>query len=345
MSYEALITTRFTAESTALDVVDGVRLDGVRALVTGASSGLGVETARALVVAGAQVTLAVRDLAKGRQVAQEIDRTVGARTPAVLELDLASRTSVQRLVEEWRGPLHILIDNAGVVTSGLERTTEGWELQFATNHLGHVALTTGLSRALAEGAADRGEARVVALSSGAHMRSPVVFEDIQFHARDYDPQLAYAQSKTANVLFAVEATRRWSGEGIVANAVNPGGVRTGLQRNFSLKQRQSLDAAEEAGVFTYKTTQQGAGPPQGGPRAPPLGPPHWSPRSLPSSRTSGAATSTTGRRRRPSPTTPTWPTTPTPSRHGHLIPIQPNGSGPCLSNCWSSPPAPGAARE
>ena len=258
MSSTDLITTRFGAESTALDVIEGIRLDGVRALVTGASSGLGVETARALATAGAEVTLAVRDVIRGRQVADDIGRGRGARTPAVVELDLADRASVGRLVHRWEGRLHILIDNAGVVTGGLERTDEGWELQFATNHLGHFALTTGLRQALVEGAAERGEARVVVLSSGAHMRSPVVFEDIQFERRPYDPQQAYAQSKTANVLFVVGITQRWADQGVVANAVNPGGIRTGLQRNFTARQRESLDAAEAAGVFRYKTVEQGA---------------------------------------------------------------------------------------
>ena len=100
--------------------------------------------------------------------------------------------------------------------------------------------------------------RIVSLSSTAHMRSGVDFDDLHFERRSYDPQTAYAQSKTANSLFAVEATRLWGSDGIVANAVNPGGVATGLQRNFTSQQRQSLDAAEAAGVFTYKTIEQGA---------------------------------------------------------------------------------------
>lgn len=155
-------------------------------------------------------------------------------------------------------PLHLLINNAGLVTGGLARTSEGWELQFATNHLGHFTLSCGLHDALAAGAVDRGEARIVSVGSTAHMRSPVVFDDIQFDRRRYDPQAAYAQSKTANSLFAVEATRRWAPDRIFANAVNPGGVATGLQRNFSQQQKDSLDAAESAGVFSYKTPQQGA---------------------------------------------------------------------------------------
>jgi NAD(P)-dependent dehydrogenase (short-subunit alcohol dehydrogenase family) len=141
---------------------------------------------------------------------------------------------------------------------GLERNREGWELQFATNHLGHFALATGLHDALALGAAERDGARIVSLSSTAHMRSDIDFDDLHFERRSYDPQIAYAQSKTANSLFAVEATRLWASDGIVANAVNPGGVATGLQRNFTTRQKESLDAAEAAGVFTYKTVEQGA---------------------------------------------------------------------------------------
>ncbi len=98
----------------------------------------------------------------------------------------------------------------------------------------------------------------MSLSSTAHMRSGVDFDDLHFERRSYDPQVGYAQSKTANSLFAVEATRLWSADGIVANAVNPGGVATGLQRNFTTQQKESLDAAEAAGVFTYKTVEQGA---------------------------------------------------------------------------------------
>lgn len=241
MARRELIKTPFTASSTADDVLEGVDLRGVHAIVTGASSGIGAETARALAAAGAEVTLAVRNPTGG-----------GAR------LDLADRASVRRFVETWDGPLHLLVNNAGLVTGGLERTAEGWELQFATNHLGHFALTTGLHDALARGAEDRGESRIVVLSSTAHMRSGVDFDDLHFVRRTYDPQLAYAQSKTANALFAVEATRRWGSDGIFANAVNPGGVATGLQRNFTTAQLESLAAAEAAGVFSYKTVAQGA---------------------------------------------------------------------------------------
>ncbi|MFJ5293219.1 SDR family NAD(P)-dependent oxidoreductase [Streptomyces sp. NPDC088348] len=258
MAESVLISTPFTAASTAADVLRDLDLTGVRAIVTGGSSGIGTETARALTAAGAEVTLAVRNMAAGDTVAEAIGTSTGRARPQVARLDLADRTTVARFVTAWRGPLHLLINNAGVVTGGLERTGEGWELQFATNHLGHFALATGLHGALTRGASDRDGARIVSVSSTAHMRSGIDFDDLHFEHRSYDPQVAYAQSKTANSLFAVEATRLWAPDGIVANAVNPGGVATGLQRNFTSRQRQSLDAAEAAGVFTYKTVEQGA---------------------------------------------------------------------------------------
>ncbi|MCU1478399.1 MAG: oxidoreductase [Subtercola sp.] len=258
MTSPTLITTRFTASSTADDVLEGIDLSGTRAVVTGASSGIGVETARALAAAGAEVTLAVRDVDAGAAVAEMVTRTTGTHTIHVAALDLADRTSIHSFVEGWEGRLHLLVNNAGIVTGGLERTSDGWELQFATNHLGHFALATGLHDALALGAAERHGARIVALSSTAHMRSGVDFDDIHFERRSYDPQIAYAQSKTANSLFALEATRRWHSDGIVANAVNPGAIATGLQRNFTPRQRESLDSLAAAGLFTYKTVEQGA---------------------------------------------------------------------------------------
>ncbi|WP_431036534.1 SDR family NAD(P)-dependent oxidoreductase [Streptomyces sp. P6-2-1] len=258
MAERTWLVTPFTASSTADDVLRGHDLDGVRALVTGASSGIGAETARALTAAGARVTLAVRNTDAGSAVADAIARSSGRARPDVAPLDLADRASIARFLAAWRAPLHLLVNNAGVVTGGLARTREGWEWQFATHHLGHFALATGLREALARGAAERGGARVVAVSSTAHMRAGVDFGDLHFAHRAYDPQVAYARAKTANSLFAVAATRHWARDGIVANTVNPGGVATGLQRHFTEAQRRSLDAAEAAGVFTYKTVGQGA---------------------------------------------------------------------------------------
>ena len=256
------LTTRFTADSTADDVLVDVDLAGVRAVVTGATSGLGAETARALASAGADVTLAVRDVIAGADTAARI-RTAGRHGSSgghvdARPLDLADPASIDAFVRAWDAPLHLLVDNAGVVTAGLRRTATGRELQFATNHLGHHALTTGLHAALARGAVERDGARVVVLSSTAHMRADVDLVDPDFREQAYDPQIAYARSKTANVLFAVEASRRWADDGIVVNAVNPGGIRTGLQRDFSPAQLASLAQAEAAGAFRWKTVAQGA---------------------------------------------------------------------------------------
>ncbi|WP_405059465.1 SDR family NAD(P)-dependent oxidoreductase [Kribbella sp. NBC_01505] len=222
-----LIQTSFGFSSTAAEVAAGIDLSGRRAVVTGAASGLGVETARALAATGAEVTLAVRDLEAGERAAKDISATTGSTALRVVPLDLTDPASVAAFTAEWDGPLHILVNNAGVMASPETYTPQGWELQFATNHLGHFALATGLHDALA---AD-GAARIVVVSSSGHQISPVVFDDVNFAFRPYDPWLAYGQSKTANVLFAVEATRRWAADGITANALMPGGIFTNLQRH------------------------------------------------------------------------------------------------------------------
>ncbi|MEV4327419.1 SDR family NAD(P)-dependent oxidoreductase [Microbispora rosea] len=172
----------------------------------------------------------------------------------VAPLDLADRASVAAFVAGWEGPLHILVNNAGVMACPEARTPEGWELQFATNHLGHFALATGLHPALAAA----GGARVVSVSSSAHLRSPVVFDDIHFNERPYEPWLAYGQSKTANVLFAVEAGRRWAGDGITVNALMPGGIRTALQRHVTDEELERMRAQAGGGGPAWKTVEQGA---------------------------------------------------------------------------------------
>ncbi|GAA4195532.1 SDR family NAD(P)-dependent oxidoreductase [Streptosporangium oxazolinicum] len=238
--------TPFTARSTAAEVASGVDLTGRRAVVTGGASGIGIETARALAGAGAEVTLAVRDLLAGERVAAEI----GGRV-RVAPLDLADQRSVAAFTAAWEGPLHILVNNAGVMMTSELRTPQGWEVQFATNHLGHFALATGLHRALAAA----GRARVVALSSVAHLREPVNFDDLHFRVRAYDARAAYAQSKTANALFAVEANRRWADDGITVNAVHPGAILTNLTRHMD---QEALDASIAGGGYTFKTPEQGA---------------------------------------------------------------------------------------
>jgi NAD(P)-dependent dehydrogenase (short-subunit alcohol dehydrogenase family) len=242
------INRNFGFASTAAEVIEGVDLSGKRAIVTGGASGIGLETAKALSSAGAAVTLAVRRPAAARAVAEDIRISTGNDTVEVRSLDVSDPASVRRFCADWTGPLHILINNAGIMAlQDLHRTPEGWEMQFATNFLGHFALTTGLLAALA--AASSG-ARIVSVSSSANLMAPVFFDDPHFNFIPYDPWLAYGQSKTANVLMAVEATRRWAGAGIVANALNPGAVPTNLQKHVGGK----LVTPPER----RKTTQQGA---------------------------------------------------------------------------------------
>ena len=254
MSADTLITTPFGFDSTAAEVIAGIDLTGKHAIVTGSSSGIGIETARALAAAGAEVTLAVRNTEAGTRTAADITATTGNAAVDVGELDLADPRSVAAFAAGWSEPLDLLVNNAGVMAiPDLRLTPEGWELQFATNHLGHFVLAFGLHDALA--AAPAG-ARIVSLSSRGHLRSPVVFEDINFASRPYDPMLAYGQSKTANVLFAVEATRRWADDGITANAVHPGAIETtNLSRYLD---PDYLEQLRVSGVYRYKTPEQGA---------------------------------------------------------------------------------------
>jgi NAD(P)-dependent dehydrogenase (short-subunit alcohol dehydrogenase family) len=226
-----LIRTPFGFRSTAAEVVAGIDLTGKRAIVTGASSGIGIETARALAGAGAQVTLAVRNTQAGSTTAADIAASTGRDDIAVAELEVTEPASVGAFASTWEGPLDILVNNAGVMMTPERRTSQGWELQFATNHLGHFALATALHDPLASA----GSARIVVVSSLGHLYSPVVFDDLHFRFRPYDPLLAYAQSKTAAILFAVGATARWAADGITANALNPGAIATNLQRHVGGK--------------------------------------------------------------------------------------------------------------
>jgi NAD(P)-dependent dehydrogenase (short-subunit alcohol dehydrogenase family) len=243
-----LITTPFGFESTAAEVAADVDLAGKRAIVTGGASGIGTETARVLAAHGAEVTIAARNLDAAGTAAAGMDGDV--RTGL---LDLADLDSVRSFAAAWEGPLDLLVNNAGVMAiQELTLNDAGLEMQFATNHVGHFALAVGLRDALAaaEGA------RLVSLSSRGHLRSPMVFEDIDFERREYTPFDAYGQSKTANVLFAVGVTDRWAGDGITANAVHPGGILdTNLSRHMGQEQ---LDTLVNSGTFTPKTLEQGA---------------------------------------------------------------------------------------
>ena len=240
------LTTPFGFDSTADEVIRGVDLEGKRAVVTGATSGLGVETARALAAAGAEVLLGVRRLDAGQKVAEELRRITGNEAIDAAPLDLSDLASVSAFARTWTGPLHILVNNAGVMAlPELERSALGCEMQFASNFLGHFLLVVQLREALASA----GGARVVSVSSTGHLFSPVVFDDLHYRFRPYDPMTAYGQSKTATVLLAVEVTERWADDGIVCNALNPGAIATGLQKHTG-----GLRTPEEF----QKTVEQGA---------------------------------------------------------------------------------------
>jgi NAD(P)-dependent dehydrogenase (short-subunit alcohol dehydrogenase family) len=254
----AMPTTTYGPTTTAAEIVQDVDLHGRRVVVTGASSGIGVETARALASTGAEVTLAVRNVEAGRKVANEIAEKLpsGAGSLQVGPLDLADPASVAGFVRDWSGPLHVLVNNAGVMAlPQLTRTPAGYEMQFATNHLGHFALTTGLHRWLAAA----GGARVVAVSSIGHLFCPVVFDDLHYRFRPYDQWTSYGQSKSAIVLFAVGAAQRWTDDGIAVNALMPGNIAsTSLARHMGPDDLATFGQQTDLTLPPVKTIEQGA---------------------------------------------------------------------------------------
>jgi NAD(P)-dependent dehydrogenase (short-subunit alcohol dehydrogenase family) len=252
---------RFDSQSSTDQVLDGIDLGGKVAIVTGASGGLGAETARALAARGARVTLTARDTAKAEQVAAGIRAAHPGAQLEVRALALDRPDSVRAFAKGWlaeQRALHLLLNNAGVMACPLARTAEGWEMQFATNHLGHFLLTALLVPALRAGA----PARVANTSSGGHRFSPVVFEDIHFERRPYDKWAAYGQAKSANVLHAVELDRRLAAHGVRAFGVHPGMIVTELGRHLTpddIAQLQSrAKERSSSGMATWKTPQQGA---------------------------------------------------------------------------------------
>ena len=247
----------FGKRTTAIEILEGVDLTGRRMIVTGGASGIGLETVRALATAGAEVTVATRRPALAAGLVEEFG--CDESRVRVAELDLADLSSVDAFVARWDGPLHALVANAGVLAIPTRQlTAQGWELQLATNYLGHFALAVGLHENLRAA----GSARVVLVSSGAHLGTPFDFDDPQFERRPYDRWSAYGQSKTADVLLAVGIATRWAADGITANAVNPGWITTNLQRHVDDETMRAMGAMDEAGNRIeqpyYKTPAQGA---------------------------------------------------------------------------------------
>ncbi len=248
--------TQFTWESTTDDVLEGHDLTGKRALVTGVSAGLGVETARALAAKGATVIGAARDVAKARTATAGLDDRI-----ELVELDLASLASVRACADALLAkgdPLDLIVANAGIMATPEGRTADRFELQLGTNHLGHFLLVNLLAPLLRSGA------RVVILSSSAHQFSDIDLDDANYDRRPYDSFRAYGASKTANALFAVEFDRRHKHRGIRAAAVHPGMIATELMRYMtpeSIGEMTAMAMAEAGDVppaMNLKSVPQGA---------------------------------------------------------------------------------------
>lgn len=268
----------FGSDTTTDDVLAGVDLTGRTALVTGVTSGLGGETARALAAAGATVILAARNGDAAAMVADGVREAVPGAELFFTAIDLADLSSVRSAVESLGGqPIDLLINNAGVMYTPFERTADGFELQFGTNHLGHFLLTTLLLPNLIAAGGAGTPSRVVTVSSDAHRAHAVDLVDPNFRDREYDKFVAYAQSKAANVLMTIELQKRYADSGIQAFAVHPGVCATGLARHMSrddfaemkamsagkpglLENLKSIPAAAATSVWAATSTElEGAG--------------------------------------------------------------------------------------
>jgi len=247
----------FGAKSTGEEVLKGIDLTGKVAVVTGGYSGIGLETTKALCAAGAEVIIPARNKGKAHE-----NLSAAGLALETLEMDLGDLASVQQFAADVTGghdKIHLLINNAGIMACPETRIGQDWEAQFAINHIGHFVLTQELLPYLknADGA------RVVCLSSLAHRRSGIKWDDIHFRSEPYEKWEAYGQSKTANALFALELNRRHQADGIQAFSVHPGGIMTPLQRHLEREEMVAMGWIDEngeisEGVKTFlKTPEQG----------------------------------------------------------------------------------------
>lgn len=244
--------------STAREVIEGIDLSGKRAVVTGGYSGLGLETVRALVSAGAHVTIPARR----PDVAAAAVAEIGDRV-RVAKMDLSdigsARAFAADMVAEGK-PLDILINNAGIMACPETRVGPGWEMQFATNHIGHFVMTEGLMPLLLAAPSPR----LVSLSSAAHKMSDILWDDIHFENETYEKWKAYGQAKTANALFALGLHLKYAGEGLLATSVHPGGIMTPLQRHLPNEEMMAFGWTDADGNLTeqsakvFKTPEGGA---------------------------------------------------------------------------------------
>jgi NAD(P)-dependent dehydrogenase (short-subunit alcohol dehydrogenase family) len=247
----------FGHDTTTVEVLERIDLKGKLALVTGASGGLGAETARALASKGARVVITARDVAKGEQAAQGIRASTGNDGIEVEELELGSLASIRSFADRFlarHDAVQILVNNAGVMACPFGKTADGFELQFGTNHLGHFLMTGLITPTLLRGA----PARVVSVSSRGHHMSPVVFDDIHFDRRPYDKWSSYGQSKTANILLAVELERRLGSRGVHANSIHPGTIATDLARHMDREDFELVRKRQPGGRMRLKSVEAGA---------------------------------------------------------------------------------------
>ncbi|TDG12929.1 SDR family NAD(P)-dependent oxidoreductase [Seongchinamella unica] len=249
--------TAFGFDSTTDEVISGIDLSGKQAVVTGASSGLGVETTRALAGAGAAVMMVARDATKlDAAVATLREALPSARIDTVL-LDLADLDSVRagaREIREKCPQINLLINNAGVMACPLMRTVQGFEMQFGTNHLGHFLLTCLLAPALVAGA----PARVINLSSAGHKFGALDLDDPNYQRREYEKWSAYGQSKTANALFTVALDKRLRDQGVRSLAVHPGMIMTELSRHMEPADMEAILRGRDIADIVFKTVEQGS---------------------------------------------------------------------------------------
>ncbi len=243
----ARLITPFAFGSTAAEVLAGVDLVGKTMLVTGGNGGVGKEIVKALANAGAAVIVTSRKTEAAMPVVDELRRATGNPHIDARALDISDLASVRRFVADWDKPIDALVNNAGIMAlPQLQRSAEGREMQFATNFLGHFALTRGLQPWLQE----RG-GRVVSVASTGSLYGPVLWDDPDFLFAQYDPILAYAQSKTACILLSVAIAQRWAGTGITSNALHPGAIATNLQRHTGgLRTPETYRKTAEQGAAT-----------------------------------------------------------------------------------------------
>lgn len=258
------IRENFGATTTADEVFDGMDLSGKLVVITGGASGLGQETARAMAAKSAQIVIPVRDTAKGEEAVAMIQNSVPDANIELMECDLGSMKSIRSFAGAFlakHDQIDLLINNAGVMACPYSETSDGLEMQFGTNHIGHFLLTNLLMPAILKGAESSGGGRIVNLSSRGHHFDRVHFDDLNFETRDYDKWQSYGQAKTANILFSVGLEARLADKSVHAYAVHPGGIQTNLGRHLSEEDITALlKRMEDNGgeSFAFKTVAAGA---------------------------------------------------------------------------------------